>query len=263
MRMIRYCMRTVHTVKFLLVILLLPLLIISCDQPKILIVADEWPQMDTLAARLAEHADYEIQKLEQDQIDSDLSAFDFVFMYVHKPNLPEAEKALIEFTDGGGSLIVLHHGIASAKMKNPEWLDFLGIELFPGDHPEYPWGVIGHTTHTMVNLNPGHFITTNGIRYDRRLTFRSEFDTIFHGVFPAFDLTDTEIFLNQRLKDEQIKVLFGFTDPAGSRMQPTSGWYKESGKGSIFYYQAGHSVADFKNVNFIRVILNTLEWEPD
>jgi hypothetical protein len=58
-----------------LVILMLPLLIISCDQPKILIVADEWPQMDTLAARLVEHADYEIQKLEQDQIDSDLSAF--------------------------------------------------------------------------------------------------------------------------------------------------------------------------------------------
>jgi type 1 glutamine amidotransferase len=79
----------------------------------------------------------------------------------------------------------------------------------------------------------------------------------------AFDLTDTEIFINQRLKDEQIKVLFGFTDEDGSRMQPTSGWYKESGKGRIFYYQAGHSVSDFENSNFIRVILNTLEWQPD
>jgi hypothetical protein len=160
-------------------------------------------------------------------------------------------------------LIVLHHGIASSKMQNPAWLDFLGIELFPRDHPEFPWGVIGQTTHTMVNLNPGHFITTSGIHYDQTVAFHSEYDSFFHGTYPAFDLPDTEVFLNQRFKDDQIKVLFGFKSEDGSRMQPTSGWYKQSGKGLIFYYQAGHSVADFENQNFMRVLVNTLEWKPD
>jgi hypothetical protein len=239
------------------------LLIISCDQERILIIADEWPQMDTLAARLDEYADYDIQKAGQDQIDFDLSAFDFVFMYIHKPLLEDAEKALIDFARGGGSLIVLHHGIASAKMQNPAWLDFLGVELFPRDHHQYPWGVIGQTTHTMVNLYPGHFITTNGIRYDKNIPYHSEYDTIYHGIYPAFDLPDTEIFLNQRFKDDHIKVLFGFRNADGSRMQPTSGWYKQSGRGSIFYYQAGHSVSDFENPNFVKILLNTLEWEPD
>lgn len=245
-----------------ILILIAPLLIISCTQKKIMIIADEWPQMDAMAAILDEY-DYYIQKAEQDDVDFDLTGFDFVFMYVHKPIVPDAEKAFIDFTNGGGSLIVLHHGIASSKMQNPAWLDFLGIELFPTDHHEFPWGVIGQTTHTMVNLYPGHFITTNSIKYDKTIPFHSEYDTIFHGLYPAFDLPDTEIFLNQRLKDDQIKVLFGFKSADGSRMQPASGWYKQSGKGRIFYYQAGHAVSDFENPNFIRVLLNTLEWKPD
>ena len=226
-------------------------------------MADDWPQMDVLADRLEEHTHYDIQKAEQEEIDTDLTDFDFVFMYVHKPILSVAEKAMIDYTNDGGSLIVLHHGIASSKMQNPAWLDFLGIELFPGDHPEFPWGVLGQTTHTMVNLNPGHFITSNGIKYDQTILFHSEYDSIFHATYPAFDLPDTEIFLNQRFKDDQIKVLFGFSNADGSRMQPTSGWYKQSGKGHIFYFQAGHTVADFENQNFIRVLLNTLAWRPD
>jgi len=219
--------------------------------------------MDVLADWLEEYTHYDIQKTEQEEIDMDLAGFDFVFMYVHKPILPDAEKAWIDFTKDGGSLIVLHHGIASSKMQNPAWLDFLGIELYPRDHPEFPWDVIGQTTHTMVNLNPGHFITSNGIHYDQSTAFHSEYDSIFQGTYLAFDLPDTEIFLNQRFKDDQIKVLFGFKSADGSRMQPTSGWYKQSGKGHIFYYQAGHSVSDFKNQNFIRVLLNTLEWSLD
>jgi hypothetical protein len=246
-----------------LLILLITILTISCSQQKILIVADEWPPMDALADGLTEHADYKIQKAEQEEVDHDLSAFDFVFMYVHQSNLPDAETALIDYTNRGGSLIVLHHGISSSKMKNPEWLDFLGVELFPRDHDKYPWEVMAHTTHTMVDLCPGHFITTHGIKYDKQIEFHSEYDTLFHGVYQAFDLRDTEIFLNQRLKEGKIKILYGFTDAEGIRMQPTSGWYKASGKGRIFYYQAGHSVSDFKNPNFIRVILNTLEWQPD
>ncbi len=246
-----------------ILIIVITLFIISCNQKKVLIIADEWPQMHAMAAKLKENVDYDIQNTEQDEIDSDLSAFDFVFMYVHKPLVRNAENALIDFTKDGGSLIVLHHGIASSKMQNPAWLDFLGIKLFPRDHQKYPWGVIAHTTHTMVNLSPGHFITSNGIKYDKTVPFYSEYDTIFHDEYLAFDLPDTEIFLNQLIKDDQTKVLFGFKSGDGSRMQPTSGWYKQSGKGNIFYYQAGHSVTDFKNPNFIMVLVNTLKWNPD
>jgi hypothetical protein len=184
-------------------------------------------------------------------------------MYVHKTLTGNTESALINFTNNGGSLIVLHHGIASAKMDNQGWLNFLGIELFPRDHEKYPWGVLSETTHTMVNLNPGHFITSKGIQYEKIISFDAEYDTIYKGEYSAFDLPSTEIFLNQQFIGDQHKILFGFCNEDGSRMQTTSGWYKQAGKGRIFYYQAGHSVADYENPNFFRILVNTLEWTPE
>ncbi len=252
--------------------LLLPLLLNSCSEKKdsnssnqmnILIIADEWPQMDLLAERLVKYDNYLIRKSEQDQIESDLSGFDFIFMYVHKSLSVNTENALINYTTDGGSLIVLHHGIASSKMKNPKWLDFLGVELFPRDHKQYPWGVLSETTHTMVNLYPGHFITSNGIHYEKTITFHSEYEPIYKGAYGAFDLHHTEIFLNQHLVGDQHKVLFGFSSEDGSRMQPTSGWYKKEGNGRVFYYQAGHSVSDFENQNYLRILFNTLQWLPE
>lgn len=250
--------------KALLVItLLIPFMLNGYTQQHILIIADEWPQMDLMAKKIMENDHSLIQKSEQDQIASDLSGFDFVFMYVHKPLYHHAEQILINYATEGGSLIVLHHGIASAKMQNPAWLGFLGIQLFPRDHQQYPWGVLSDTTHTMVNLFPGHFITGNGIHYEKRIPFYSEYDTIYRGVYEAFDLRHTEIFLNQHFTGERHNILFGFSTADGSRMQPTSGWYKKTGKGWVFYYQAGHSITDFENQNFMRILLNTLQWYPE
>jgi hypothetical protein len=258
--------------RIFIISLLIPLFFNSCLHKKesnpgskknLLIIADEWPQMDVLEDRLNKLDYYVIKKVEQDQIDSDLSGFDFVFMYVHKTLISNTENALINFTNNGGSLIVLHHGIASAKMDNPKWLHFLGVELFPRDHEKYPWGVLSETTHTMVNLNPGHFITSKGIKYEKIISFDSEYDTVYKGKYNAFDLLSTEIFINQQFIGDQHQILFGFSNEDGSRMQPTSGWYKQAGKGRIFYYQAGHSESDYEDPNFFRILLNTLEWTPE
>ncbi|MBR9775332.1 MAG: ThuA domain-containing protein [Cytophagales bacterium] len=147
-------------------------------------------------------------------------------------------------------------------MKNPEWLDFLGIQLYPRDHKEYPWKVLANLTYSMVNLNPGHFITSNGIEYEKVIPFKSEYETNYEGEFSAFQLVNTELFLNQRFTDDQRTILFGFRTEDGSRVQPTSGWYRPKGKGMVFYYQAGHEESDYQNPNFLQVILNTLEWDP-
>ena len=237
---------------------------VFAEEKKLLIIADTWPQMDVLAEGLMKHGDYIINKANEDEIESDLSAFDFVFMYIHKTISPRTERALIDYTMNGGSLIVLHHGISSSNMKNPQWLDFLGIELFPRDHQEYPWGVLANLTYSMVNLYPGHFITSNGIKYEKTTTFNSEYDSIYVGEFRAFQLINTELFLNQRFKkDDQRTILFGFRTEDGSRSQPTSGWYSQKGKGRVFYYQPGHAVSDYMNPNFLKILLNTLEWEPE
>ena len=73
-------------------------------------------------------------------------------------------------------------------MNNPKWLDFVGIELFPRDHKQYPWAVLNDTTHTIVNLCPGHFLTSNRMNYEKTTSFYSEYDTTYRGVYESFDL---------------------------------------------------------------------------
>ena len=194
--------------------------------------------------------------------------------YIHQPLNPITEEALISYAESGGKLLVLHHSLASAKTENPGWLKFLGVSLFPGDSV-YPWKVTAHTAHTMVNLAPGHYITSNGIEYKSETEFSFSDRPDLEGSFPFFTLPDTEVFHNQRLSGEDEKViLFGYkmTDEAVAGklqsqglpiMEPTSGWYKPAGKGWVFYFQAGHGEEDFLNPNFFQVIRNCLQWEPE
>ncbi|WP_339924082.1 ThuA domain-containing protein [uncultured Cyclobacterium sp.] len=249
------------SIKFLFLLLLLLPVSVFAQKNKVLIVSDTWPEMEVLSEGLVEKG-YLVSKTSEEELQSDLSGFDFVFMYVHVTHAPRTTQVLIDYTMNGGSLVVLHHGISSSKMKNPQWLDFLGIALYPRDHQEYPWKVLANLTYSMVNLNPGHFISSNEMDYENVTTFKSEYETNYEGEYSAFQLVNTELFLNQRFTEDQRTILYGFRTEDGSRIQPTSGWYSKKGKGMVFYYQAGHAASDYQNPNFHQVILNTLEWDP-
>ena len=190
----------------------------------------------------------------------DLSDYTHVIMYVHKTLDEKVEESLINYAVGGGRLIVLHHGIASAKMKNKKWLTFLGVKLYSRNHAEYPWGVLADTLHTMVNLYPGHYITTNSIDYQKTIKFETDYPILFSGEFQAFNLENTEIFLNQRVDSNNKVILFGVCSEKGDIMQASSGWVKNTGKGKVIYFQAGHSVSDFNNPNYLQVLRNAIEW---
>jgi type 1 glutamine amidotransferase len=56
-------------------------------------------------------------------------------------------------------------------------------------------------------------------------------------------------------------ILFGVCSEKGDIMQASSGWVKNTGKGKVFYFQAGHSESDFDNVNFLQVLRNAIEWK--
>ena len=204
----------------------------------------------------------------------ELSEYAAVAAYIHRPLDPVVEEALVSYAEMGGKLLLLHHTIASAKVANPEWLNFLGVEILPGDK-EYPWSVSANTSHVLVNLAPGHYITSRQVEYDREIEFRFDERPDLEGRYPAFSLDDTEVFHNQRLiEDRERVILFGYRmeNPVtpGSPgqvipplMEPTSGWYKPSGKGWLFYLQPGHADSDFRNPGFYQVILNCLNWKAN
>jgi murein DD-endopeptidase MepM/ murein hydrolase activator NlpD len=253
----------------------------EANDQRLILLVDKAEELPRLSARL-EQEGYDLTRVPQTEwaqgktvasLVDELKQYDTALVYIHHVMKENVEQALIEYAEGGGRLLVLHHAIASSKMKNPDWLDFLGIALYPRDHAEYPWHVSGAIPHTMVNLAPEHYITTHDVDYERTVSYRSPDREDLRGELPAFDLENTEIFHHQRFTDGNEKViLFGYLmeeTPEDSKkknmpsMEDTSGWYKETGKGLVFYLQPGHATSDFLNPNFSQIILNCLRWRPD
>ncbi len=233
---------------------------------RILIVADEAEPMNALAEVLRDQGKYQTKYVGQKLLPQDLGDYAAVFMYIHGRMTRRTEKILIDYANGGGRLIILHHGIASGRMANPDWLRLTGIYMAPRNDPKHPWKVVGNTTHTLVNLQPRHYITSHKVTYGRTVEYQSSDSPSRPGKFPALDLKNTEVFLNQHFTDGREKtVLFGFrvvTAAGETIMQDRSGWYKAAGKGWVFYLQPGHSVSDFKNRPYCQIILNCLSWQP-
>jgi hypothetical protein len=190
-----------------------------------------------------------------------------ILMYVHDELEESVGKRLIAFTRDGGRLVILHHGIASAKNKSPYWMEFVGIEIVPKNAPEYPWAVIYGVEFEMVNLAPGHPVTTQQVNYTATTAYsRGEPPQSKEQSLPSFVVPDTEAYLNQRFRPGyQRSLLFGMKckDPVGGAvyMQDTGGWVMKAGKGWVFYLQPGHFGRDFEVPQLRQVLLNCLSWK--
>jgi type 1 glutamine amidotransferase len=249
--------------------MLLPTLCTSGDVTrKVLILYDEKPQMEILAKRLKAES-YGVDFVSTKEKLPTLDPYYAVAVFIHSAFPNEQADAIIRYTRAGGRMIALHHTISSAKVKTPEWLKFLGIELkVKGDILKggYVWqeGV----DLRLVNLAPSHYITTQNIKYKEKVEYkRSDVDE------PAkqrdcVDFPDSEVYINHTFADAKDRtVLYGFVcrhAKLGEKtwMQDRGGWLKKSDKGWIFYFMPGHTVAELENPIFQQVILNCLTWNP-
>jgi hypothetical protein len=231
----------------------------------VLILADEWPQMEVLAGYLQSEGGYEIQKVEQDNLPESFSGYHGVFQFVHGMLNDEAAQTLIKYTHNGGRLIVLHHGISSRKEKTKGWFPFLGIELDRSGKAKHRYIWVEGVTNILVNVNPGHYITSHNVNYQKMIEYQSSDQPSKPVKLPAIEFLNTEVFLNHQFIDGREKtVLFGlrYEDPETGKvyMQDRSGWFKRAGSGHVFYFQPGHAVSDFENSNYCQILLNCLTW---
>ena len=233
------------------------------DASPVAVVSDEWEPLQPLLAFLkGQPRIADVQTFEEDSLPTELAAYRGIFMYVHRALRPETIRTLVEYTHGGGRMIIVHHGIASSKVRSPEWLDFVGIHIAPRDDPDRPWRVIADTTHTFVNLHPGHYITSHGIDYEEEQLFRASPDGP-ETALPALRFPDTEVFVNQQHAEGRHKtVLFGShcvdLDSGEMISQIGTGWLEPSGAGWIFYFQPGHRAEDFQHPLYRQILLNCL-----
>ena len=232
-----------------------------------MIIADEWPQMHVLGSALATMGPMVVHGADPTHVPADLAPYDAVVMYIHQVMEPSVEQALIRYTLQGGRLVVLHHGLASGKIHNPDWMKFTGMHIAPKDAPQNAWRVVGQVTHTLVNLNPAHYITSHRITYSDTIEYQPSEALSSPGLYPSLALPNTEMFLNQHVTDGREKIiLFGShcIDPDTGQpiMQDRGGWCKPAGHGWICYLQPGHDEADFRHTTFVQIILNCITWTP-
>jgi len=229
----------------------------------VLIVSDQHPQMEVLAHHLRTRSNLAAAIVEQPRLPAALSGYQCVFVFIHGALQEPVELPLIEYARSGGRLILLHHSISQAKGKNRYWFPFLGMTLRPGDLEQGGYQWIHGVSFSVVNLAPGHYITTHNVKYDAEIDYRGEAPGGLRGRFPAFLLKGSEIFLNHRFTDGAEKtVLLGFKyrhEPSGATyMQDRAAWYKPAGKGWIMYFLPGHTTDDLGNEAYAQILLNAV-----
>jgi hypothetical protein len=232
---------------------------------EVLIVADEFPAMEVLAQALQSQAGIDSRIVKQGEMPASLAAFSAVIVYIHKDLDAAAEKAFIAYAKGGGKLVVLHHSISSGKRANKEWFAFLGVSLPPGDVSQGGYQWTEGISFEVVNRAPAHFITTNQVPYEALTSYPLAESTGGEQLAPAFTLHDSEVYLNHVLTRPRT-VLLGlkYEDRKSGKTytQDTAGWYRPAGKGWVFYFMPGHSVRDFQQPAFQRIVLNAVIFKP-
>lgn len=230
----------------------------------VLIVADEFPAMEVLAERLRADEGLASRLVRQTELPASLEAFRAVVVYIHGRLLPGPERAMVEYTRAGGRLVALHHSISSGKRTNELWFPFLGVELPQKNVAEGGYRWIEPVTLEVVNLAPEHFIATNRVHWPQTLAYTRETGASLPAA-PAFTLPESEVYLNHTFTAPRTVLLgFMYTDAATGRvwMQDRAAWYRPVDKGWLFYFQPGHSVRDFENPVFSRLVVNAVVFAP-
>jgi hypothetical protein len=238
-------------------------------QSEVLIVADEIPAMQGVAAHLKTEEGIDSRIVKQTEMPSNLAGYQAVIVYIHLKLDEPAEKAFIAYAQGGGKLIVLHHSISSGKRKNKEWFAFLGITLPEGDVSQGGYKWIEPVTLDFVNLAPDHFITTHKVKYPARIAYKSSETTAKTPTLPGFTLKDSEVYINHEFTapskaTRQILLGFKYADAATGKvyMQDRAGWIRPAGKGWIIYLLPGHSASDFQDPTYARIVCNAIIYRP-
>lgn len=232
---------------------------------KVLIVADEFPAMEVLAARLKTAEGIESTLVKQTEIPADLSQFSALIVYIHMKMGEPAETTFIQYAESGGKLVLLHHSISSGKRPNKYWFRFLNINLPEGDFEKGGYRWIQPVALELVNLAPKEYITTHKITYPSKIIYtRSDVEGVAE-TYPGFKLEQSEVYLNHVFLGPRTLLLgLKYSDAETGKiyMQDRAGWYMPTKKGWVVYLMPGHSARDFENSSYGQIVTNAVTFNP-
>ena len=235
---------------------------------RVLIIQDERPQVEVLAAYLEHHGGLRAEIVDQQHIPTDLSVYKAVIVFIHHRLDPHTERVTIDYCRQGGRWIGLHHTISKARQtQNKPLMEALGVALL-GGKVEAGGYVFQHDVDWLfVNVNPTHYITSHDVSWPDQVRYKPSDAPSLEGTFPAVRLSGSEIYLNHTFTDGREKtVLCGleYTDKKTgvTFMQDRGAWLKPYGAGYLVFMQPGHAVSDYEKPSVAQMILNAVRWDP-
>jgi hypothetical protein len=243
--------------RFFLLLFLACLIGFQSAFAEVLIVADEHPAMQFVSDQLKAQEGINSRVVWQTNLPPTLTNFQAVIVYIHRDLSPKAERAFIDYAQGGGRLVLLHHSVSSGKRKNKDWFSFIGIALPEGDVDAGGYKWIEGVTWTPVNLNPAHFIMSNKVRFPDQVEYEGK-------KVGAVRLDHSEVYLNHKPKEPRTVLMgFRYEDAKSGKtfMQNTAGWVRPVGKGILVYLMPGHTQRDFETAPYGRIVLNAVIWD--
>ncbi len=228
---------------------------------RVLIVADEFPAMEVLAAKLKATEGIESKLVKQTEIPADFSQYSALVVYIHRSIGEPAEKTFIQYAENGGKLVLLHHTISSRKRENKFWLPFLKVELPKTDFEKGGYKWIDPVRLEIVNLAPKDYITSHKVKYESKIRYTSSERGGGEKEYPGFTLEDTEVYLNHVLSAPRTILLglkYADAKTGKTYMQDRAGWYGKGGKGWVVYLAAGHSAHEFEHPAYGQIVVNAV-----
>jgi hypothetical protein len=228
---------------------------------EVLIVADEFPAMQVLADQLKTQEGIASRIVKQTGMPRKLAPFKAVVVYIHRALNAQPEKAMLDYLTNGGRLVALHHSISSGKRTNENWFATFGVDLPKGDvtNGGYKW--IEGVTIEVANLAPDQFVTTHKVTYPNLIAPVTNAGGATAAPLPGIRFPESEVYLNHILSGERTTLLaLKYTDAKTGQawMQPTAGWTRLVGQGRLYYFMPGHSVRDFENPAYTRIVINAV-----
>jgi hypothetical protein len=253
------------------------------DADRVLIVTDESDRMRPLAAYLKAEGgidsvivDYAGLAEDERVLPGNLSEYGALVGYIHGDLNERTEIGIIEYTRNGGRFVAVHHMVSSGKKKNRHYFRFLGVHMDDIELAREPSEPDSHymwrepVEKVVVNLAPGHYITSRGISWPETVDFDpTDVPGAGSRRYPAITMRRTEVYSNVKRTDGNEKTLllgYIYTDDRNgvSHSQAIDGWIKPADEGHVVYLQPGHFVEEFTDTGNIlnQLILNAVTWNP-
>jgi type 1 glutamine amidotransferase len=197
-----------------------------------------------------------------DSFKPDFAKYDVIVSnYTGKDWPQETQKALVDYMDNGGGLVIFH-AADNAFPKWPEWNEMIAIG---------GWGGRNEKSGPMVRFRDGKVVLDNspgiggshGPQHEFQVTTRDRFHPIMAGLPDKWMHAKDELYSTLRGPAKNMTILAtAYADPAqkGTGENEPALFTVRYGKGRIFHTVLGHAPEQMRCVGFIVTYQRGAEW---